>query len=170
MMGKVDFEPPPKGGGKVMSEQRGKASTRAKNKYNTKAYDQLRIVVPKGRKTAIEAHAKGKGESVNGLVNTLLRGDMGLTEADWKGKADTVFYPVVFTYENEQISITFPDFAGCVSAADTEEEALHNAREALEGHIRSMRQDGENIPTPATVKSAALGTNEAVHMLEISPF
>ena len=71
-----------------MSEQRGKASTRAQNKYNAKAYDNLRIVVPKGRKTDIEAHAKQKGESINGLVNTLLREDMGLTAAEWKERAE----------------------------------------------------------------------------------
>ena len=67
-----------------MEEQKGKASTRAKNKYNAANYDSLRIVVPKGRKQAVEAHAKRKGESVNGLVNALLRGDMGLTEDEWK--------------------------------------------------------------------------------------
>lgn len=67
-----------------MEEQKGKASTRAKNKYNAANYDSLRIVVPKGRKQAVEAHARCKGESVNGLVNALLRGDMGLTEDEWK--------------------------------------------------------------------------------------
>ena len=46
-----------------MEEQKGKASTRAKNKYNAANYDSLRIVVPKGRKQAVEAHAKRKGES-----------------------------------------------------------------------------------------------------------
>ncbi len=39
---------------------------------------------PKGRKQAVEAHAASKGESVNGLVNGLLRADMGLSEAEWK--------------------------------------------------------------------------------------
>lgn len=52
--------------------------------YNEKAYDRLAITIPKGRKQAVEAHAKSKGESVNGLVNNLLRGDMGLTEGEWK--------------------------------------------------------------------------------------
>ena len=61
-----------------------KAQIKATNKYNAANYDSLRIVVPKGRKAAIEAHASSKGESVNGLVNTLLRADMGLTEAEWK--------------------------------------------------------------------------------------
>lgn len=62
------------------------AKTRSEinNAYAKKAYDSLRIIVPKGRKQAIEAHAMSKGESVNGLVNALLRTDMGITDAEWK--------------------------------------------------------------------------------------
>lgn len=62
----------------------GKTSAAVKNRYAAKAYDQLRIVVPKGRKSAIEAHAESRGQSVNGLVNMLLREDMGISEAEWK--------------------------------------------------------------------------------------
>lgn len=66
--------------------KKGKASTRAQNKYNAKAYDRLAIVVPKGRKADLDTHAKAKGESINSLVNTLLREDMGLSVAEWKEK------------------------------------------------------------------------------------
>lgn len=52
----------------TMSEK-GKASTRAKNKYNADNYDSLRIVVPKGKKDIIKAHATERGESLNGFVN-----------------------------------------------------------------------------------------------------
>ena len=67
-----------------MENSQGKASTRAKNKYNAANYDSLRIVVPKGRKTDVEAFAKEQGESVNGLVNSLLRNAMGWNDEDWK--------------------------------------------------------------------------------------
>ena len=67
-----------------MYVSKGKASTRAKNKYNAENYDSLRIVVPKGRKHDIEVYAKGKGESINALVNGLIRADMGITEHEWK--------------------------------------------------------------------------------------
>lgn len=67
-----------------MTNLQGKASTRAKNKYNAANYDNLRIVVPKGRKEEIEEFARAQGESVNGLVNALLRSAMGMTEEDWK--------------------------------------------------------------------------------------
>lgn len=58
--------------------------TMYKREFNEKAYDRISITVPKGQKKAIEAHAKSKEESVNGLVNTLLRVDMGLTKEEWK--------------------------------------------------------------------------------------
>lgn len=67
---------------------KGKSSTRAKNKYNANNYDSLRIVVPKGRKAEIEAFAIEQEESVNGLVNKLLRQAMGKSEEAWKHTAD----------------------------------------------------------------------------------
>ena len=60
------------------------AQKRAVAKYNAANYDRIEIKVPKGRKQAVEAHARTRGESVNGLVNALLRGDMGLSEDEWK--------------------------------------------------------------------------------------
>lgn len=61
-----------------------KATMRAVDKYVKNNYDRIEIKVPKGRKQAVEAHAKDKGESVNGLVNALLRADMGLSEDEWR--------------------------------------------------------------------------------------
>lgn len=48
-----------------MAEEKtpGKASTRAKNKYNAKAYDQFLITVPTGHKDLISAAAKEQGYS-----------------------------------------------------------------------------------------------------------
>lgn len=67
-----------------MSDAKRKANKRWNDENMVKKYDRLSILVPKGRKEAIEAHAKNRGESVNGLVNALLRSDMGLSEGDWK--------------------------------------------------------------------------------------
>lgn len=61
-----------------------KAQQKAVSKYVANNYDRIEIKVPKGQKAAVEAHAKGKGISTNALVNSLLRADMGLTEAEWK--------------------------------------------------------------------------------------
>lgn len=66
-----------------------KAGMRAVDKYVKENYERLNIKVPKGRKAAIEAHAQSKGESVNGLVNALLRAELGMSEEEWKhGEGD----------------------------------------------------------------------------------
>lgn len=61
-----------------------KATMRAVDKYVKNNYDSFLIRLPKGRKQAVEAHARDRGESVNGLVNALIRADMGLSEDEWK--------------------------------------------------------------------------------------
>ncbi len=60
------------------------ARTKANRKYNEKAYDRLAITIPKGKKSVVEEYAKANGESVNGLVNNLLRAAVGLSEEEWK--------------------------------------------------------------------------------------
>lgn len=72
-----------------------KAQMKATNKYNASKYDSLRIVIPKGQKEAVDAHARSKGLSTNGLVNELLRADLGVSEEDWKAR------PVSELTENE---------------------------------------------------------------------
>lgn len=54
----------------------GSSQTRAKNKYNAKKYDSLRIVVKKGNKAIISNYAENKGKSINGLVNELLEAEI----------------------------------------------------------------------------------------------
>ena len=52
-----------------MSASQGTAQTRAKNKYNAKAYDRVALQVKKGRKDVIKHHAEQHGESLNGFIN-----------------------------------------------------------------------------------------------------
>ena len=61
-----------------------KASMKAVDKYVKNNYDSFLIRVPKGRKATIEACAKIQGESVNGLINRLLRETAQLSEDEWK--------------------------------------------------------------------------------------
>ena len=65
-----------------------KANMRAVDKYVKNNYDSFLVRVPKGLKQAVEAHAKQRGESVNGLVNALLRADMGLSDDEWKAGSE----------------------------------------------------------------------------------
>ncbi len=47
----------------------GKTSSKVKDRYNAKVYDEIKIRVSKGRKDEIKAHAESKGESLNGFIN-----------------------------------------------------------------------------------------------------
>ena len=47
----------------------GKTSSAVKDRYNAKAYDEIKLRVEKGQKEAIKAHAEARGESVNGFIN-----------------------------------------------------------------------------------------------------
>ena len=54
-----------------------KTSAAVKDRYNAKAYDDIRLRVPKGDKEKIQAFAEAHGESVNGFINRLITEAMG---------------------------------------------------------------------------------------------
>lgn len=56
--------------------------------YNEKAYDRLAITIPKGQKQTVEAYAKARGKSINGLVNDMLMAATGQSETQWRGKGE----------------------------------------------------------------------------------
>ena len=65
-----------------------KTSNAVKDRWNAKAYDDLRIRIPKGRKADIMAYAEKHDVSVNGLVNDYLCALIGMTEEEWKSAPD----------------------------------------------------------------------------------
>ena len=65
-----------------------KASNAAKDRWNSKTYDDLRVRIPKGRKADVEAYAKATDQTINGLINSYLREALGMTEAEWKKSDD----------------------------------------------------------------------------------
>ena len=56
----------------MMDEKQGKASTRAKRKYNEKAYDRVILNVRKGQKEELKAIADQQKESLNAFINTAI--------------------------------------------------------------------------------------------------
>ena len=64
----------------------GKTSAAVKNRYNSRVYDRIGIVVPKGQKETIEDAAREAGESVNGYINRAVLDRMGLD--DWPEKQE----------------------------------------------------------------------------------
>jgi predicted RNase H-like HicB family nuclease len=43
-----------------------------------------------------------------------------------------------------------PDLPGCVAAGETREEVMQLIREAIEFHLEGLRQDGLQVPPPAS--------------------
>ena len=46
----------------------GRTSSAVKDRYNAKAYDEIKVRVNKGRKAEIQSHAVAQGESVNAFI------------------------------------------------------------------------------------------------------
>jgi predicted DNA binding CopG/RHH family protein len=53
-----------------------KAATTAKDKYNAKAYEDIRLRVKAGQKQLIKSRAETLGMSLQGYINNLIEQDM----------------------------------------------------------------------------------------------
>ena len=53
--------------------------------------------------------------------------------------------------KNHAYGVAVPDLPGCFSAGDTLDEAIDNAKEAIELWLESVLDGGEHIPEPRTV-------------------
>lgn len=59
----------------------GKTSVEAKERYNKKVYEDIRLRVKKGQKEMIQAHAESLGKSINGYIVDLIEEDMRKEES-----------------------------------------------------------------------------------------
>ncbi len=82
---------------------------------------------------------------------------------------DRYSYVAIFSYEEDGISIEFPDLPGCYPCADKNDTdgALTNAKEALGLHIWGMEQDGETLPTATPITSIALEAGQIPVLIDI---
>lgn len=62
------------------------ARHRANEKWNAKAYDEIKVRVPKGDKEKIQAFAQNNGETVNGFINRLIMEAMGVDKTAGTGE------------------------------------------------------------------------------------
>ena len=60
-------------------------------------------------------------------------------------------YRLVPTGEDGWIVVECPLIPGCISQGKTHDEALANIREAIEGHLETLRDFGELAPAPTTI-------------------
>jgi predicted RNase H-like HicB family nuclease len=60
---------------------------------------------------------------------------------------------VIEPADDGSYSAYVPDLPGCVSCGDTPGQALDSIREAIQGHIRTLREFGEPVPKPRSFAS-----------------
>lgn len=62
-------------------------------------------------------------------------------------------FPIVIHHDpGSGYGVTVPDIPGCFSAGDTPEEAIINAREAIECHVEGLLIDGDPFPSPGKIE------------------
>ena len=57
---------------------------------------------------------------------------------------DRYIYPAIFDFDNDGITVTFPDLPGCITCGDCQEEAFRNAKEVLELYMYGLEQKNHN--------------------------
>src|SRR5215469_3859908 len=64
----------------------------------------------------------------------------------------TYYIALIHKEPASDFGVSFPDFPGCVTAGSTLDEAFDMAVEALAGHIESMTEASEIIPSPSSME------------------
>ena len=59
-------------------------------------------------------------------------------------------YAIVIEQAENNYAAYAPDLPGCVATGQTVEETEQQIREAIEFHLRGMREDGLPIPEPVS--------------------
>ena len=79
---------------------------------------------------------------------------------------DRYIYPAVFHYEEEAVSVWFPDL-DCATDGDNEDEALLMARECLGGRLAVMEEFGDEIPKPTRLMNVKTEDGERVVLVDV---
>ncbi|MCR6856153.1 type II toxin-antitoxin system HicB family antitoxin [Bacillus thuringiensis] len=82
-------------------------------------------------------------------------------------KKDYYVYPAILEKSSDGYGIYFPDLPGCVSHADTQEDALKEGREALGLHLSGMEEDNDPIPDPSTIENIELEQDEYAFLIDV---
>lgn len=80
---------------------------------------------------------------------------------------DKYVYPALFSYDEDGISIEFPDLPGCFSCADTDEEALYMAEDVLGLWMVELEEDNEEIPAPTNLKDIEVEDNQKTALISV---
>jgi predicted RNase H-like HicB family nuclease len=79
---------------------------------------------------------------------------------------DRYLFPAIFDYDEDGISVEFPDLPGCLTCGGSEEEAFRMAKDSLSLRLYSMEQDGDPIPAPTKGSQLHVEDNQVVVLVE----
>lgn len=82
-------------------------------------------------------------------------------------KKDIYVYPAILSFDDDGISVEFPDLPGCLTCGETTEEAICRAKEALGLHLYGMEEDNELIPNPTNIKDLHLDNDQIPILIEV---
>ncbi len=63
----------------------------------------------------------------------------------------SVKYAVIFERAENNWAAYVPDLPGCMTTGQTLDETKASIREAIVGHLQTLREFGEPVPQPASV-------------------
>ena len=76
-------------------------------------------------------------------------------------------FPAIFYFDDDGISIEFPDLPGCLPCAHDTAEAVKNAKEALGLHLYGMEKDNEEIPEPSDIKNIKVEEGGVLMLVDV---
>ena len=80
---------------------------------------------------------------------------------------DRYIYPAVFHYDDDGISVSFPDLPGCLTFGDTTEEALRMAKDAMGLWLYDTEVCGDPLPAPSDLRGISLEDGEALVLVDV---
>ena len=82
-------------------------------------------------------------------------------------KKDFYTFPAILSFDEDGISVEFPDLPGCLTCGDNTEEAINRAKEALGLHLYGMEEDNDLIPEPTDIKDLFLETGQIPVLIDV---
>ena len=76
---------------------------------------------------------------------------MGCLEALRMTEAMNLKYAVIFERSENKWAAYVPDLPSCITTGKTFEETERNIREAIQGHLQTLRDFGEPLPEPTSL-------------------
>ncbi|PKM49094.1 MAG: pilus assembly protein HicB [Firmicutes bacterium HGW-Firmicutes-7] len=80
---------------------------------------------------------------------------------------DNYTFPSIFSYDDDGISVEFPNLPGCLTFGTTTEEAINKAKEAMALHISSIEDDHEEIPLPTDIKLITIEPKQVIVLIDV---